>query len=241
VSLRSALDRHQTRLAGGNQQSSKFTTMREEMTMRSMQRGLAVCVALAAMAGASGRVNAQDTAGDQNIVRRAIHVCTACHGEGGRSTTAAIPSLAGQMRQYTITQLQDFRSQTRAEAGTRAYMWGVSALLDDAAISGLADYYAAQAPATGKAGPQALVKAGRKIFVDGIPARGVRACASCHGNGAEGAAGFPRLAGQRADYVYSQLKVFSTKLRPHGVVMQNETKSMTASEFRAVAAYLQSL
>lgn len=209
--------------------------------MRSMQRGLAVWVALAAMVGVCGRVNAQDTAGDQNTVRRAIHVCTACHGEGGRSQTATIPSLAGQMRQYTIAQLQDFRSQTRAEVGSRAYMWGVSALLDDATIDGLADYYAAQAPVSGKAGPQTLVRTGHKIFVEGIPARGVRACASCHGNGAEGAAGFPRLAGQRADYVYGQLKVFGTKLRPHGVVMQNETKAMTAAELRAVAAYLQSL
>jgi cytochrome c553 len=70
----------------------------------------------------------------------------------------------------------------------------------------------------------------------------VRACASCHGDGGEGASGFPRLAGQRADYVLAQLKIFgSTKLRPHGVLMQNETRAMTAAEMRAVAAYVQSL
>jgi cytochrome c553 len=197
--------------------------------------------ALALTALAAGAARAQDVAGDQETVRRAIHVCAACHGENGRSTTAAIPSLAGQMRQYTIAQLKDFRSQTRAESGTRAYMWGVSALLDDATIAGLADYYAGQTPAPGKSGPRDQVAAGRKLFTTGAPGRGVRACAGCHGDSAEGAAGFPRLAGQRADYVYAQLKVFGTRLRPHGVVMQAETKAMTSAEMRAVAAYLQSL
>jgi cytochrome c553 len=189
----------------------------------------------------AGTVRAQDVAGEQENVRRAIRVCAACHGEQGRSPTRSIPSLAGQMRLYTIAQLKDFRGQTRAEPGTRAYMWGVSALLDDAMIEGLADYYAAQTPAPGKPGTPALVRAGRTIYAKGIPARGVRACASCHGQAAEGAAGFPRLAGQHAEYVYAQLRLFGTRLRPHGIVMKNETRSMTRPEMRAVAEFVQSL
>ena len=149
---------------------------------------------LAGLVLAAGSVRGQDVSGDQETVRRAVHVCAACHGEGGRSESRSIPSLAGQMRQYTVAQLKDFHSQTRAETGTRAYMWGVSALLDDATVNGLADYYAAQAPAHGKPGSPAWVRAGRKIFSEGIPARGVRACASCHSDGGEGAAGFPSLA-----------------------------------------------
>ena len=198
-------------------------------------------MAMTLLAAAAGLAHAQDTPTDQNTVRRAIHVCAACHGEGGRSETANIPSLAGQTRQYTVAQLQDFRSQTRAETGTRAYMWGVSALLDDATITGLAEYYAAQTPAKGRPGPAALINAGRKIFVEGIPSRGVRACASCHSESGQGAAGFPRLAGQRSEYVYAQLKVFGTRLRPHGVVMKEETKAMTPRDMRAVAAYVHSL
>jgi cytochrome c553 len=209
--------------------------------MQAQQRRVTMAIAVAATAFIVGGVRAQDTPTDQDTVRRAIHVCAACHGEQGRSTTASVPALAGQQRQYTIAQLQDFRSQTRAEAGTRAYMWGVSALLDDATIKGLAEYYAVQTPLQGKAGAAALLRAGRKIFVDGLPARGVRACASCHGNDGAGAAGFPRLAGQHAGYVNAQLKVFGTRLRPHGVVMQAETHGMTAAEMRAVAVYVQSL
>jgi cytochrome c553 len=235
---RQELDPHQVRFAQRLEQCLQFNKTPQETTMRA-KRQLAAMLAGMAMVG--GTLHAQDVPGGEETVRRAIHVCAACHGEGGRSQTRGIPSLAGQMPQYTIAQLKDFRSQTRAEAGTRAYMWGVSALLDEAAITGLANYYAAQTPHAAKPGPKLLVDRGRKFFADGAPARGIRACASCHGNEAEGAAGFPRLAGQRADYLYAQLKVFGTRLRPHGVVMQAETKAMTSSEMRAVAEYLQSL
>lgn len=200
-----------------------------------------LAAALAAAAWMPTVAMAQDVQGDQELVRRAIHVCASCHGEGGRSEQAGIPSIAGQMRLYTIAQLKDFRSQTRAETGTKAYMWGVSALLDDAAITGLADYYAAQTPPKGKPAPAALAQVGRQLFETGDTKRGIRACAGCHSAKGEGTAGFPRLAGQRADYVLAQLKVFGTKLRPHGVLMKDETKAMTPAEMKAVAAYVQSL
>lgn len=207
------------------------------MQDQTARRAAAVFVCAVALCATA---RAQQTPLDETV-RRVTHVCAGCHGEYGRSQTAAIPSLAGQKRQYTIAQLRDFRSQIRAEPGVRGYMWGISALLDDATIDGLADYYEAQTPAPGKAGNAALIRAGRKVFAEGGAARGVRACASCHGEQAEGAAGFPRLAGQRADYVVAQLKVFGTWLRPHGVLMRAETRSMTQAEMRAVAEYLQSL
>lgn len=206
--------------------------------MSPMKKTLALMISFLLLA--TGAAHAQDT-NASDTVRRAVHVCNACHGEDGRSSTALVPSLAGQMPQYLIAQLKDFRSQTRVETGTRAYMWGVSALLDDAAITGLAGYYAAQKPAAAQPVPSALAQMGKKLFKDGVPGRGIRACAACHGEQAEGQAGFPRLAGQRADYLFAQLKVFKSKLRPHGVVMQQEIKQMTPAEMRAVAAYLQGL
>ncbi len=204
--------------------------------MRSTPLDKIAMVALLALT--AGAVRAQDAANE--TVRRAVHVCAACHGDNGVSKKAAIPSLAGQMPQYFITQLKDFRSQTRVENGTLAYMWGISALLDDDTITGLADYYAKQAPAPGKPGNAAVVKKGETLFTKGVTARGVRPCAQCHGDAGEGAAGFPRLAGQRADYVEAQMKLFSTRLRPHGVIMKEEVKAMTPAEIKAVAAYVQS-
>jgi len=192
---------------------------------------LAACSSLPALA--------QDTTSE--TVRRAVHVCASCHGEGGRSDKAINPSLAGQHSQYLQRQLRDFRSQSRSEASLTAYMWGVSALLDDDTIAGLADYYAAQKPLPGRAGNARLVAAGRKIYEQGLPLRGVRACADCHGDDAEGQAGFPRLAGQHAGYITSQLRLLrATPLRPHGVLMKGELRGMTDADIKAVAAYVQS-
>jgi cytochrome c553 len=185
-------------------------------------------------------LHAQEATPDSTMVQRAIHVCAACHGEEGRSTAPVYPRLAGQMPLYITAQLRDFRAQTRSESDWQAYMWGISALLDDATISGLAAYYAEQKPAPGKAGNPKLVEAGRKIYEQGIPERGVRACASCHGDNAEGASVFPRLAGQHAEYVLRQLKVFRTRLRPHGVIMADESRNLSDIELRAVAEYVQS-
>ena len=183
---------------------------------------------------------AQTMSPQEVTVLRARHVCVACHGEGGRSDNPLVPSLAGQTREYLAAQLKDFRAQIRVEPGPRGYMWGISALLDDDTIRGLADYYAVQKPAAGKAGDPVMMQIGRALFVNGAPDRGVRACASCHGEAAEGAKVFPRLAGQHADYVVTQLKDFGTALRPHALVMRNEAQALTEKEMRAVAEYLQS-
>jgi cytochrome c553 len=70
--------------------------------------------------------------------------------------------------------------------------------------------------------------------------RAVHVCAARHGDDAEGASVFPRLAGQHAEYVFNQLKIFGTRLRPHGTVMAGMTKNMTPGEMRAVAESVQS-
>lgn len=206
------------------------------MLIRSTRAAALLLATCAWMPGAE----AQTSSAQGATVLRARHVCIACHGEGGRSENPTMPSLAGQTREYLVAQLKDFRAQIRVEPGTRGYMWGISALLDDDTIQGLAAYYAAQKPAPGKTGDPALIQAGRTIFTNGLPDRGVRACASCHGESAEGAKVFPRLAGQHAPYIVTQLKDFGTALRPHALVMRAEAQSLTADEMRAVAEYVQS-
>jgi cytochrome c553 len=196
--------------------------------------------AVAVVAVCAAGAQAQTAKADLDSVQRAVHVCASCHGEGGRSDKPLIPSLAGQMRDYTVRQLKDFRSQSRSETDIQAYMWGISALLSDEQIEGFADYYAAQAPAPGRPGQPGLVALGKRVYEKGLPDKGVLPCKQCHGDNAEGAAGFPRLAGQRAAYVYKQLQAFRTPLRPHGVVMKNEIAAMTPQQLKAVAAYVQS-
>lgn len=200
----------------------------------------AIC---ALAAGASLLVVGAATAADdcnKDLSERAIHVCAGCHGEGGNSTSPQFPKLAGQQPVYFAEQLKLFRSQVRSDPSPQAYMWGVSALLDDATIQGLADYFAAQKPAPGKPANPRLAGAGRRIYEEGIPAKGVQACSSCHGAEAEGTAAFPRLAGQYAEYTVRQLQQFQTRVRPHAAVMTKFSKGLSRDEMQAVAAYLQS-
>lgn len=199
-------------------------------------------IVMAAALVAAGAAQAQGSLPDtEQQVRRALQVCASCHGAEGRSTNKLAPSLAGQMREYTIRQLKDFRDQSRSETDIQAYMWGISALLTDQMIVGLADYYAAQTPRPPKTTSPKREAAGKKLFEMGVMGKGVRPCVDCHGGGAEGVAGFPRLAGLNADYVFRQLRAFRTPLRPHGVIMTNESQALTDEQLRAVAAYVASL
>ena len=63
-----------------------------------------------------------------------------------------------------------------------------------------------------------------------------------HGSDAQGQVTFPRLAGQRADYLVKQLLVFQrTDERPEGGVMKVVAHELTRQGIEDVAAYLQSL
>jgi cytochrome c553 len=66
------------------------------------------------------------------------------------------------------------------------------------------------------------------------------ACASCHGNAAQGNAIFPRLAGQHAAYVVRQLEVIQRQFRD-SPIMHGVIKEIDADGMKAVAEYVQSL
>jgi cytochrome c553 len=193
------------------------------------------------LAALATSVASADDAKPKSIVGRATRVCAACHDASAARTEAAIPSLAAQTPMYIVNQLKDFRGQKRAESDTQAYMWGISALLDDATINDLGEYFSKLPPEPGRPGNARLIEQGREIFEKGVPGTTVRACSTCHGKHAEGASVFPRLAGQNAEYLYREMRVFSTTLRPHGVLMKNEVATLSEEQMRAVAEYLQSL
>ena len=117
-------------------------------------------------------------------------------------------------------------------------MWGMASQLTDDTIKALADYYASQKPARVEAGSnKALLAAGEKIYREGIKDQNVQACASCHGANAEGAAAFPRLAGQHVDYLVAQLEGFKSGLRANAPIMLGIVRAMSSEEMNAVATY----
>jgi len=125
----------------------------------------------------------------------AAQVCSNCHGLDGNATSPNFPRLAGQPEAYVALQLKSFRAHDRRDPAGFEYMWGLSRMLTEAQIDGLAAYYHAQAPTRNPAGSGALAEAGKAIFTEGLPDQHVPACATCHGTNAEGRDQFPRLAG----------------------------------------------
>lgn len=171
----------------------------------------------------------------------AIELCSSCHGPAGQSVAPQFPRLAGQQQLYLVAQLRALKSKTRADPEAHDFMWGVAGTLDDSLIRGLAEYYAKQPPMHGTIkGPAALIEEGEGLFKNGIPSKNIPACASCHGENAQGSSLFPRLAGQRAEYLVRQLNVIQQNLRNspimHGIVVE-----LSENEMKAVATYLESL
>ena len=173
----------------------------------------------------------------------AQQVCANCHGAAGNAVSPNFPNLAGQMAPYIVAQLTDFRNHNRHDPAGFEYMWGLSRSLTDDQIKGLAAYYAAQIPAAvSPERDRSRLTAGQSIFESGVAANGVPACASCHGSQGQGNAGFPRLAGQHADYVVKQLMVFQrTDQRPEGAIMKTVAHELTRQNIVDVASYLQAL
>lgn len=172
--------------------------------------------------------------------QKALQNCAICHGMDGNNTSPNFPRLAAQQASYMEEQLKAFRNKTRADADAQDYMWGWAAPLSDETIKELAAYFAAQKPVSGKAGNPELTAKGKHIYEDGVATRNILACATCHGPNAEGAAPFPRLAGQHAAYLKKQLKVFYTGQRPAAVAMHAIVAALTPDDIEAIAVFLQS-
>lgn len=176
----------------------------------------------------------------QDGARLAAQLCVACHGVHGDSKSPMFPKLNAQTADYLVAQLKGFRQHVRGESDARSYMWAIASQLDDATVASLADYYSMQTPTAGTAGDAALTTQGRKIFEQGLPDKGVPACASCHGAQGHGNGQFPRLAGQHADYILRQIEVFQNGTRANAPVMTAVVHALDAADAKAIAAFLQS-
>lgn len=182
-------------------------------------------------------VSACATNDKQDVVAGTVHMCSSCHGMEGKSVSPTFPRLAGQQKDYLVTQLKAFRDHTRADPHAHTYMWGMAAALSDTTIDGLADYYSSQTPVPGQPDTSPDVVAGKKIYEEGIPDLSVPACGGCHGDQAQGGGAFPRLAGQHRPYIEQQLAAFSSNSRANEI-MHDNAKSLTPETERQLAAFL---
>jgi cytochrome c553 len=205
---------------------------------------LFLLVTLAIVGAGCSNIQTSRNLADPSVsgVTLAQQVCSLCHGVTGQSISPNFPHLAAQQSTYFMAQMKEFRGHDRLDPAGFEYMWGLSRSLTDEQIQGLADYFAAQAPARAPklSANSETIQAGKAIFENGVPERNVPACSSCHGPQAQGNEQFPRLAAQHSDYLYKQLMVFQrTDERPEGSIMKTVAHELTAKNMKDVAAYLE--
>jgi len=164
--------------------------------------------------------------------------CFLCHGATGDSSSPLYPKLAGQNIEYLLKQLRNFKRGERESSDMRK----VVADMDENDIQSAAFFFSRQKPTRGNSAYADMRAVGEKLFQQGNPAKGLKACRECHGDKGAGSATLPRIAGQHTLYVETQLTLFEERKRTNdNAQMQDIAKLLTTDEIRAVAEYLRSL
>jgi cytochrome c553 len=151
-------------------------------------------------------------AGGRQPPRAVQDLCWRCHGPDGTGRgPGAFPSLAGQKSAYLYASLRAFADRRRFSG----IMSGIAATLSDEAMRSAAQYYEVLTPRSGdrSADPSAIAR-GALIAQRGVPDQDIPACAECHGPTAKPKnPAYPRLAGQHAHYLASQLALLQRRRR----------------------------
>jgi cytochrome c553 len=158
--------------------------------------------------------------------------CIACHGADGNSAIPAIPSLAGQPRQFIVQSLYMFREGIRKND----MMSPFAAKLTNADLNDLAQFFNAQklAAPTAKSAPDIVAR--MKALTD------KNNCTACHTPTLIGQQHIPRLAGQQKDYLLDQLRAFKTSKRADiDGTMTSAAQGLNMDDLEPLADYLSTL
>lgn len=142
--------------------------------------------------------------------KAASEACARCHGDTGNSTTAGIPTLAGQQPRYFISAVRAYLDGRRSIEGQEMLRE-----LSHIDTESLALYYASQTPTP------------REAATFGDPAAGEpdsARCGGCHGaHGVSHDTSTPSLAGQDPEYLVKAIKAYRDHTRQHSVMFDNNT------------------
>src|SRR5688572_29924867 len=103
--------------------------------------------------------------------------CVACHGVNGNSVNPEWPNLAGQHETYIKRQLAAFKNDARQNP----LMTPMAKPLSDEDMADLGAFFSSQKPTGTLEAEPSKVALGQKLFRGGDPAKGIAACAACHG------------------------------------------------------------
>lgn len=211
------------------------------MTTPSLKRRLAAALLLATSATASVAADPAPHRVPDTLAQRMM-ACTLCHGAEGRSTNSGyFPRIAGKPADYLYHQLLHFRDGRRQNAGMARLLDNLS----DDYLRDMAGYFAGldlpYPPPQPPAAPPAVLARGEALVRQGDAARGIPACASCHGAALTGVEpAVPGLLGLPRDYLIGQMGAWRTGLRhAHAPdCMAQIAKNLSADEVSAAASWL---
>jgi cytochrome c553 len=211
---------------------------------------LPAAMAVALVSGGAHAADAKIVQGDAKKGEVASQACQACHVADGSRGAPTYPILQGQIPQYIVKQLTEFKEGKRQNA----IMNGMAAALSPDQMRDIAAFYASKKAKSGAAKDKDLVVLGEKIFRGGVSETKVPACSGCHSpNGAGIPAQYPRLAGQHSEYIVAQLNAFraasfstaaantATPPRKNSQQMMDVAAHLTDKEIAAVADYIAGL
>lgn len=208
--------------------------------------------------GLMGAAHMSVAAGDPEAGKALAGTCVACHGEGGNSTVPTFPKLAGLGEKYLYDELLEIKAGNDGEEGGRPVpqMMGLLDGMSDRDLVNLAAYFA-QVPMQISGAKEVEVKRytgekvdglalGEKLYRGGDLENGIPACTACHSPRGLGnsPAGYPRIGGQHAEYVASQLQAFRAGDRVNdgdGMIMREIARRMSDAQIQAVSAYVAGL
>jgi cytochrome c553 len=165
-------------------------------------------------------------------VQERLAPCIACHG-AGTSQTEGVPSLGGQLPDYVVTQLFQFREKQR-EAPP---MNDVAAGFSDDDLRAYADAVATLPPPAWSGPPaEAALTARAQALV------AKHQCTSCHGADLAGRDAIPRIRAQREEYLAKALTGYKSNTRPgYDPAMNEVAQELSEADIRDLAAYVSRL
>jgi cytochrome c553 len=198
------------------------------------------------MAWAQTGYSADTSMGDAAAGKDMSVACAACHGADGNSAVPTFPKIAGQGDRYLLKQMQDIRDGARPVPTMAGQLDGKS----DQQLADIAAYFSSQAASGGQTDP-AMLDLGQKVYRAGVADRNFPACSACHSPTGKGnaPAGFPALAGQHAEYIATQLKMYRKGYEDEtgrtndgdAKIMRTTAFGLSDKEIEAVASYISGL
>ncbi len=167
--------------------------------------------------------------------------CASCHYKNGNAIFSTTPKIAGQHEAYLLKQLRDFKGQPgRQPTRVATSMQAPLGILNDADFRALAVYYSQQQLIPEKSKHPETLALGQHLWRAGSPAKGLPACASCHGPSGQGIPPrYPRLQGQFADYLKNTLIAYQADTLQNDLTgaMPDIAQRMSTAEIDAVSDY----